>query len=80
MSQKLTDWFPADVKPVHKGVYELGWEDEDGRCFANWDGKKWGFAQWQFFHTSEETCQIAANMPGVFAIQTRWRGLAEEPK
>lgn len=38
--QKLTDWFPAKVKPVRKGVYQT--MEPDGTLFFNeFDGEDW---------------------------------------
>ena len=35
-----TEWFPAHIKPVRKGVYECSYSW--GIRFAHWDGKFWG--------------------------------------
>lgn len=45
-----TEWFPAEVKPVHVGVYEACMvvivdrfgETEIEYGFAKWDGERWG--------------------------------------
>jgi hypothetical protein len=40
----LTDWFPADIKPVHKGEYQVITKQAESWPFptvAEWDGKKW---------------------------------------
>ena len=46
---KMTDWFPPDVKPVHKGWYHTSRggkspENESDESMFNWywDGEKWG--------------------------------------
>lgn len=41
---KLTKWFPASIKPVHVGVYEIKPRlSSMPQLFKHWDGKKWGF-------------------------------------
>lgn len=69
---QLTPWFPAEVKPVHVGLYQttfgvikIGW--------SYWDGKKWGleFPQKRMakFHS-----------PGTDGNQyKKWRGLRSKP-
>ena len=40
----VTDWFPVDIKPVHKGNYQVitkGAESWPFPSFAEWNGKKW---------------------------------------
>ena len=37
---ELTDWFPTDVKPVHKGYYEVKSKTFIS-LFLMWDGKNW---------------------------------------
>lgn len=70
---KMTPWFPADVTPVHVGVYEV--DDHDGmggQWWAYWDGKKFCYRchfDWQdaFDKRNEKT-----DCPAL----TSWRGLA----
>lgn len=72
--RELTDWFPADVKPVWHGVYEtrspvfgfdVGW-------YSYWDGDKWGRA---FAHTGA-IGQANEFRDYVSCCQDRpWRGL-----
>lgn len=38
MSAKLTPWFPADVKPTRKGVYQCR---EGRQYYWFWDGRVW---------------------------------------
>lgn len=71
---KLTRWYPADVNPVHKGVYEIRVENDSGlRWFRYWDGRNWMEGSWH---------------PGVAKYQKhivtmwrdQWRGLTEKVK
>lgn len=61
-----TNWFPADVRPVHAGVYEvLSLLHPFTFFLAEWDGRVWKFPQTTV----------------VLEYQHReWRGLAEQPK
>lgn len=68
MSKKLTRWFPAEVKPFHKGLYNAGhWRMADS--FFVWDGKYWRF--------SKEVDGLAGQK--CFSQNKQWRGLAEKP-
>ncbi len=69
---KLTPWFPADVKPVRAGVYEI--QDSAASWYRRWDGKNW--------YIGDATPERAAQEAVVLASYLRapWRGLAEEPK
>lgn len=67
---KLTPWFPADVKPVHVGMYERDW----GRVVDNavsardyWDGTQWRLG--------------ICGKPSSYLMLSdlRWRGLAQKP-
>jgi hypothetical protein len=80
MSEKLTPWFPAKVKPARAGVYQTSNTDSaDGKHFYSYfDGKNWHGEWW--------TPERAMTQPAVFNTPveqlraTRWRGLAKEPK
>lgn len=77
---KKTPWFPAGIKPVREGPYEV-WSAtyESAGWYAWWDGKKWGPA---FKYGGQKRsirisygCRQSAG-----AIQDRhWRGLAQKP-
>lgn len=68
--QKLTPWFPGNVKPARPGVYQQysGTGKELGYQF--WDGSHWHL----WFETAD---QAAANREvASFALQEDpWRGL-----
>ncbi len=36
---EATPWFPADIKPVHKGLYIVG--SDALAVMLEWDGEKW---------------------------------------
>ena len=68
--EDLTPWFPADVKPVRLGVYEV----QMNNCrFAYFDGERWGWA----FSTVRKANK---DRHTTGAIQSKvWRGLNKEP-
>lgn len=37
---ELTDWYPSEVKPVHKGFYEVK-SKVFVSVFLKWDGENW---------------------------------------
>lgn len=84
MEQKLTQWFPSEVKPVHIGVYEVSRQNSHGRAFSRWDGEIWYFTHWTLLTPggASEVINNAANEKLRFSknLLFRWRGLAEPPK
>jgi hypothetical protein len=77
---KLTAWFPADVKPVHAGVYETQspvFEYEEN-WYSFWDGVQWG----QSYHRLHGEAVDAAyrNRRPTCYQDHPWRGLAEKPE
>ena len=72
---RLTPWFPADVKPVRVGVYEIhtnSWE----AYYAYWSGQKWGCVA---DHPTAARWQDNAFLDGAFQRKI-WRGFTEEQK
>lgn len=75
MSQKLTDWFTSDVKPVHVGCYEVDDKDDmPGRWYAYWDGSKFCFRS-----TTPNEAFEGKDYPTMLGKLVSWRGLAVEP-
>lgn len=74
---KVTDWFPASVKPVRRGVYERIPTIWTGRAyrFAVWDGRKW---------LCSNRTAIGANFSAANGISqeqnTPWRGLTKRAR
>lgn len=46
-----TDWFPGDVKPVHRGVY-LTRDEDDVQWLNYWNGYQWGWGSRYGAHDS----------------------------
>lgn len=71
---QLTDWFPEDVKPVRKGVYERDYRHSGMEFqFCLWNGKCWGEGC-RTVRLAEQS-RLASLWPDL-----PWRGLAEKPE
>lgn len=67
-----TDCFPAEVKPVHVGVYQTDAMGEFD-TYQYWNGDFWGR-----YKPTPEKADEAGDRPS--SVQSpRWRGLAENP-
>jgi hypothetical protein len=70
---KMTDWYPAEIKPVREGVYEVksvhwavGW-------YSRWDGKQWMWTA----AGKEKAARMDSPAPTQFRM---WRGLDADPQ
>jgi hypothetical protein len=73
---KFTDWFQAEIKPVHVGVYPIrffDFESNNVQEFAHWDGCRWGWA------TNKVSLAYINRDIGQSSQRKEWRGLAEKP-
>lgn len=80
----LTGWFDPDTPPAREGVYETDEYDEDGRCFAYFDGERFKYRCWEKISSGgvkaaiQRAYEFADFDTGLPAL-TRWRGLAAQP-
>ncbi len=72
--QKLTPWFPASVKPVHVGVYEIT-ERLLGTGYCYWNGYEWA----NMGSSINKAYENRDWLEGAYQSKN-WRGLAEQPK
>lgn len=80
MTKKLTPWFPADQKPVRRGVYKTELRSSVREAvieisYSYWDGANWG--------NSQPTPEKARShfLKNGFGNQNKpWCGLAADPK
>lgn len=73
MSEQLTDWFPASVKPLRPGVYEVKNTYDTTRWFSFFDGyefKWWDMTVGAAFSRRAAETNAEADF---------WRGLAADP-
>jgi hypothetical protein len=69
---KFTPWFPANVMPVHPGVYEV--KTLSGRpWYRRWDGEVWFAGDCSPEDAASCKCPLVMNAHP-------WRGLATPPK
>jgi hypothetical protein len=73
---KLTPWFPASVKPVRAGVYEVRALVAFTKWHRYWCGKHWYAGATTPSGAMHKFKEFRARAP----LITPWRGLAEEPK
>ena len=70
---KLTEWYPAHIKPVREGVYETSMSGRRG--YSYWTGRQWSNQSKHAVYTERSKAWIGgANQ------KKNWRGLAEPPK
>lgn len=72
IAQEVTEWYPADVKPVHVGVYEVQnmYDPTHPNLFNYWTGKEWTGS------ASHIESLVMESRPHICAFQGRvWRGL-----
>ena len=71
-----TDWYPAHIKPVRDGVYEIRYPeyDETEGEFALYRDGFWGC-----FRNSVEGC-VGSRTGPQYLQKKSWRGLAEPSK
>jgi len=67
---EMTDWFPADLKPVHIGVYEVRYFPYGKYCL--WDGKKWSWTNTTVNKAYKFTSSEGANQNKI------WRGIEKD--
>ena len=66
---KKTPWFPAHIKPVRKGRYEVAFTT-GGSAEAVWTGEAWVWPpEFEVYYESRK----------LMFQERRWRGLAENP-
>lgn len=71
---EYTDWYPADVKPVHVGFYQRKYAGDEFETYEPaqmpdyWDGEKWLVA-WNGNVMGAPIMRCSAYLP--------WRGLKE---
>jgi len=68
MSNELTPWFPAKVRPVRVGYYERDYGISVDEVPDYWDGRRWWVVP---------VSNLNERMAGVPNLP--WRGLAKKP-
>ena len=71
---KLTKWYPADVKPINVGIYEIKAPFQKKSYFSYFDGNQWGYRM----NTTIEAVWFKDEKIDIDQI-SKWRGLAKKP-
>jgi hypothetical protein len=68
----VTPWYPIDIKPVRKGIYQCKGIDSisDLTFFKRWNGKAWGMGYFSLQACIED--KFSKGME-----PTKWRGVKE---
>jgi len=70
---KLTEWYPAHIKPVRKGVYETKCLELAWSTYQYWNGERWGG-----FCKTIHSADTKHNRNFVSSCQNQmWRGIAK---
>lgn len=72
-NQKLTEWFPGEVKPVNKGVHKRKCPVRGCQTYSKWNGKYWCM-------NSDNLLLAASCIDQSLFQDSEWRGLAEKPE
>lgn len=73
---KLTRWFPAEVNPVHVGVYQRAFKGQKYPVrYWYWNGDFWEVGGWDFADEAAKNPRGKTSQNYLY-----WRGLAEPPK
>ena len=76
MTKQMTPWFPADVKPVRVGLYEIQTTTAWRPYYAYWSGKQWGLIA---AHPTSARWKTIAFTDGAYQEKI-WRGFTKEQK
>jgi hypothetical protein len=75
MKQKLTPWFPPNMKPVRPGLY-IASIGRRNRFYRRWTGKRWLYGS----YSQEDAATMPARPWPEKDYPLHWRGLASDPK
>ena len=71
---KLTEWYPADIKPVRKGVYNvLDYDNENSSWYSYWDGVKFNYYSYKVDRAFKYRFDVGCGSKTV-----KWRGISRD--
>lgn len=77
--QKMTEWFPPSIKPVHVGEYIADTNKSSGMR-RWWDGSWWSIRYSDSEDEDTKSLFRAIKTAPWMHHMIRWRGLAEKPE
>lgn len=75
---KRTPWFPAEVRPVHEGFYEVKRGLHVHNVYPKNSILKFDGYEWR--HTEHSSNGLFVDGFAQMSVGDKWRGLAEPPK
>jgi hypothetical protein len=78
MTKKMTDWFPAHIKPVHAGVYEVFTPNSRVNKYAYYDNHGWRLCSSYVGEAENEKPWISDIPYSSMTLRgAKWRGFTE---
>ncbi|CAB4180564.1 hypothetical protein UFOVP1049_55 [uncultured Caudovirales phage] len=76
---KMTPWFPAHIKPVRKGVYEVRTPNNKGNKYCYYDHRGWRLCS-AARHSAEEEKHYTSEFmhSSMVLVGSKWRGFTKE--
>jgi hypothetical protein len=76
---KMTPWFPAHIKPAHKGVYEVQTPKNKGNKYCYYDHRGWRLCAGQIDEAEQEKHYTSELMhSSMVLVGSKWRGFTKE--
>jgi len=80
-NDRMTGWFPANVKPVRSGVYEVHTPSNSGNRYAYYDPKGWRVCTANKLEAEAEKFRLGyLDCSSMVLPGSEWRGLTKETK
>jgi hypothetical protein len=79
MKKQMTDWFPANIKPVRAGVYEVDTPNSKANKYAYFDSSGWRLCASSVKQASGEI-KWPDNLSSMNLLRSKWRGFTEKQK
>jgi putative component of toxin-antitoxin plasmid stabilization module len=76
---KMTNWFPSHIKPVHKGVYEVRTPNHRGNKYCYYDQHGWRLCSDRIDYAEQEKHYTSEFIhSSMLLVGSKWRGFTKE--
>ena len=76
---KMTNWFPSHIKPVHAGVYEVRTPNNTGNKYCWWDKHGWRLCSNRIDYAEQEKHYTSEFIhSSMLLVGSKWRGFKEK--